>query len=80
MMQRGDDCDVGNGLDRGRIDVAVDDIDKIPACDVPTPNTNKDKKSTKPTTRTLQQHLQTKCETTITHSTSTCTSSLAIRR
>ena len=40
----------------------------MPARDVPTPDTNKDKKSTKPTTRTLQHHLQTKPERTITHS------------
>ena len=67
-MQRGDGCVAGNGLDRGRVDVVVDGIDKTPACDVPTPNTNKDKKPTKPTTRTLQQHVQTKRETRITHS------------
>ena len=54
-MQRRVGHIVGNGLDRGRVDVVVDDIDKIPACDVPTPNTNNKKKSKKPTTRTLQQ-------------------------
>ena len=34
---------VGNGLDRGRVDVVVDDVDKMPACDNPTPDTNNDK-------------------------------------
>ena len=67
-MQRGDGCGVDNGLDRGCVDVVADDIDKISARDVPTPNTKRGQKSTKPTTRTLQQHFQTKRETTITHS------------
>ena len=46
---------VGNGVDRERVDLVVDGVDKMPARDVPTLDTNKDKKSTKPTTRTLQQ-------------------------
>ena len=38
MMQRGDGCGVGNGLDRGRADIVVDDVDKMLARDVPTPD------------------------------------------
>ena len=53
-------CGVGNGLVRERVDFVVDNVDKIPTHDVPTPDTNKDKKSSKPATKTLQQHLQTK--------------------
>ena len=46
----------------------VVDVDKIPAHNVPTPNTNKDNKSTKPTTKeSLLEHLQIKRETTRTH-------------
>ena len=44
---------VGNGLDRGRVDVVVNGVDEMPACNVPAPNTSKDNKSTKPTTITL---------------------------
>ena len=40
------------------VDDVVDNIDKMYACDAPTHPTNMDKKSTKPTTRTLQQQLQ----------------------
>ena len=72
-MQRGDGCGVGNGvgngLDRDRVDVLVDAVDKIPARGFLTSDTNKDKKSAKTTTRTLQQHLQTKRKRTITHTT-----------
>ena len=32
-MQRGDGCGVGNGFDRGRVDIVVDGVD-MPACDV----------------------------------------------
>ena len=46
---------VGNGVDRERVDAVVGGVDKMPARDVPMLNTNKDRKSTKPTTRTLQQ-------------------------
>ena len=54
MMKTGD----GIGFDRGRVDIV--DVDKMPAHEIPTPKTtNKDKQSTKTTTRTLQQHLQT---------------------
>ena len=45
---------VGNGVDRDRVNIVVDGDDKLPA-HVPTSDTNNDKKSTKPTTRTLQQ-------------------------
>ena len=39
-MQRGEGC----GVDRGRVDVVVvDDVDKISARNIPTPDTNKDK-------------------------------------
>ena len=62
-MQRGGGCAVGNGLDKERVAVVVDGVDKMPTSDVPTPDTNKDNKSTKPTTRTLQQ-LQPECEPT----------------
>ena len=55
MIQRGNRCGVGKGLNRGCVHVVVDDIDKIPAHNVRTPNTNNNKKSTKPTTTTLQQ-------------------------
>ena len=40
-------CGVGNGLDRGCVDVVVDVINKMPVRDVLTPNTRKDNKSTK---------------------------------
>ena len=51
---------VGNGVDRDRVDIVVD---KLPA-HVPTFDTNKnDKKSTKPTTITLQ-HLQSELKPT----------------
>ena len=55
-VQRGG-CGAGNVLDRGCVGVVVDAIVKIPAHNVPTldTNENKDKKSIKPTTRTLQQ-------------------------
>ena len=55
MQERGEGLGVGNHVDRGCDDVVVDDVDKLPTCDAPTPDTKKDKKSTKPTTRTLQQ-------------------------
>ena len=45
---------VGSGLHRGRVDIVVDYVDKNSRPWRPTPDT-KDKKSTKPTTRTLQQ-------------------------
>ena len=48
-------CGVDNGLDRGRVDVVADDVVESPARDVPTHDTSMDKKSIKPTTRTLQQ-------------------------
>ena len=51
-------CGVDNGLDRGRVDVVADDVVESPARDVPTHDTSMDKKSIKPTTRTLQQHSQ----------------------
>ena len=67
-MEIGEGCDVGNDLDRGRAEVVVDDVGKNPhpgrAC---VPSSAK-QGSTKPTTRTLQQHLQTKHKTTITQS------------
>ena len=47
--------DVGNGVDREHVGIVVDGVDKMSARDVPTLDTNKDNKSTKPTTRTLQQ-------------------------
>ena len=34
MVERGEGCGVGNGLDRGSVDVVVDDVDKIPARDM----------------------------------------------
>ena len=39
LTERGKECGIGNGLDRGHVDVVVDDIR--------TPNTSKDNKSTK---------------------------------
>ena len=57
-------CGVANGLNKGCVYVVVDGVDKMLACDVPAPNTtNKDRKSTKPSTRTLHQ-LQTTSEPT----------------
>ena len=53
---------VGNGVGRECVDIVVDGVDKLPA-HVPTPDTNNGKKSTKPTTRTLQQ-LQPELEPT----------------
>ena len=39
------ECGAGNSLDKEQVDVVVvDDVDKMPACDVPTPDTNKDQK------------------------------------
>ena len=66
-MQIGEGRGVDNGLDRGHINVVVDDVDKMIARDVPAPDTNNDKKPTNPTTITLQQHLKTKRKTTIAH-------------
>ena len=43
VEQRGEGHGVDNGLNRGRVEVVVDDVDKIPAHDVPSPVTNKDK-------------------------------------
>ena len=47
-------CGVGNGVDRERVDVVVDYVDKNVNARPWRPGT-KDKKSTKPTARTLQQ-------------------------
>ena len=58
---------VGNDLDRGRVDVVVDDVDKMPAHDVPIPNTSKGNTSTKRN----YKHLQTKRKITITDNTLT---------
>ena len=57
----GKGCNVDNGLDREHVDVVVD---KILTCDVPTPDTNTNNKSTKSTTITA---LANKRETTMTH-------------
>ena len=54
-QQRGEGLGVVNHVDRGRDDAVVDDVDKMSTCGAPTPGIKKDKKSTKPTTRTLQQ-------------------------
>ena len=32
---------INNGVDRGHVDIAVDDVDKAPARDALTPGTNK---------------------------------------
>ena len=45
-MERGAGHSVGNGLDKGRVDIVVDDVDKMLARDAPTRDTNNDKKST----------------------------------
>ena len=38
-MERGKGCGVSNGLDRERVDVIVDDVDKMPAHNIPQTNT-----------------------------------------
>ena len=44
-MQRGEGRGFDNCLDIGHVDIVVvdDNVDKMPARDVPTPDTNKDK-------------------------------------
>ena len=60
-MQIGDGHEVANGLDRGRVDVVVDDVAEMIARDVPTPyhkkgqeinQTSNQNTSTATTTRT----------------------------
>ena len=62
MARIGDGYDVANGLDTGGMTCFLLMLIKIPSHYVPTPDPNKDNKST----RTIQ-HLQTKHKITITH-------------
>ena len=68
LIQRGNGRDIDNGLDREHVDVVdYDDVAQMSARDRPAHDTNKDKTSTKPTTRTLQQvQLERKATTAMT--------------